>query len=83
MFAPGPRYKAYLAANNVTAEISRVYTQALPATVWFVTHNLGRFPSVTVVTTSGDEADGDVRYVDANNLTITFFSAFAGTAYLN
>jgi len=33
--------------------------------------------------TSGNTCEGDITYVDANNLTITFTTALAGVAYLS
>jgi len=48
-----------------------------------INHGLGKIPSVTVIDDSGNRVHGDVAYTDLNNLTITFNTAFAGTAYLN
>jgi len=60
-----------------------VFTQVANQT-WSIAHNLGKFPSVSVVDT-GDTSvlGGKVEYIDNNNLTITFISAFAGKAFLN
>tara|TARA_R110002167_G_scaffold190684_1_gene392997 strand:+ start:4187 stop:4894 length:708 start_codon:yes stop_codon:yes gene_type:complete len=64
-----------------------VFTQGVPATTWTIQHNLGKFPSVGVVDTAsvanGQLYYGDVKYIDSNNLTITFASEFSGKAYLN
>jgi hypothetical protein len=60
-----------------------IHTQYVPLTVWVITHNLGSFPSVTVVDTLNQVVVGDIVYNNANMLTITFNSAFAGYAYLN
>jgi hypothetical protein len=60
-----------------------IHTQYVPLTVWVITHNLGRFPSVTVVDTLNQVVVGDIVYNSPNMLTITFNSAFAGYAYLN
>ena len=59
------------------------YVQAMPATVWNIAHNLQRFPSVTVVDSSGREVEGDVQYIDDNNVQVTFSAGFSGDAYLN
>ena len=59
------------------------YIQASPSNTWHIAHNLGRYPSVTVVDSSGDVVEGDVDYVDANTLVATFNAPFAGDAYLN
>ena len=64
-----------------------VFTQGVPATTWTIQHNLGKFPSVGVVDTAsvanGQLYYGDVKYIDSNNLTVTFASQFSGKAYLN
>ena len=59
------------------------FTQGAPATVWNVQHNLGKFPSVSVINNNAIVVNGQVEYIDNNNLTITFSAAFAGKAYLN
>ena len=64
-----------------------VFTQGVPSTTWTIQHNLGKFPSVGVVDTAsvanGQLYYGDVKYIDSNNLTVTFASQFSGKAYLN
>jgi hypothetical protein len=60
-----------------------VHSQMIPSATWVVTHNLGKFPSVTVVDSTGRHVFGDVQYVDANNVTIIFSGAFGGKAYMN
>ena len=63
------------------------YTQVTPSTAWgnngVVTHNLAKFPSITVVDTAGTVVTGQYDYIDNNNVTLTFSAAFAGKAYLN
>ena len=60
------------------------FVQGAPSGTWTIQHNLNKFPSTTVVDT-GDTSvlGGQVDYIDSNNLTITFGSAFAGKAFLN
>lgn len=52
-------------------------------TLWHIVHNLGRYPSVTVIDTASTEIEGGVTYVDDNTIDIEFTYAQAGTAYLN
>jgi len=59
------------------------FNQAVPAITWNVTHNLGKFPSVTVALPSGQVGQADITYIDSNNLTITFAGAESGKAYMN
>lgn len=59
------------------------YTQGLPAASWTIVHNTGKRPSVTIVASSGDHVEGEIKYIDDNIVTVSFTSAFSGEAYLN
>ena len=48
-----------------------------------VQHNLDKFPSCTMVLSTGQQGYGDVTFIDENNLTITFAGAESGKAYIN
>ena len=60
-----------------------VFTQGTPATTWNIQHNLGKFPSVSVVNNNNTIMYGNTTYTDNNNLTINFSAGFSGKAYLN
>jgi hypothetical protein len=60
-----------------------VFTQAVASTSWEIKHNLGKFPSVSVVNNNNILMYGETTYVDTNNLTINFSAGFSGKAYLN
>ena len=59
------------------------HRQTALSSVWTVVHNLGKFPSVTVVDSSGTKVYGEVEYINENSLNILFSEAFTGIAYLN
>ena len=59
------------------------FTQNSASATWTIAHNLNKFPSVTVVLSSGKKGYGDVNYTDKNNLTISFAGAESGKAYMN
>ena len=69
----------------IFAEGDKHYThnQGSASATWNVSHNLNKFPSATVVLSTGQKGYGDITYVDANNLTITFTGAESGKAYIN
>jgi len=48
-----------------------------------ITHNLGKFPSVTVVDSNGKQVIGEVQHTSINALTVTFQNAFAAKVYVN
>ena len=59
------------------------FTQGQPATTWTIQHNLNKFPSVSVVNNNNVVINGEITYIDNNNLTCTFSAGFSGKAYLN
>ncbi len=60
-----------------------VHAQMVPAATWNITHNLNRYPSVTVVDSAGSVVIGAVTYVSPDVVSIEFSAAFSGNAYLN
>ena len=72
----------------IIGDITYTHNQSSTSDTWTITHNLNRFPSVTVVDSTNTIVIGTVVYNSANQLTITFFQAgsalaFSGKAYLN
>ena len=72
----------------IVGEITFVFNQTTTSATWIITHDLHRYPSVTVVDTSNNVVEGKVIYNSDKQLTITFFNAgsahaFQGKAYLN
>lgn len=70
-------------STGVGANTPYVYMQDNASKVWNINHNLNRFPSVSIVDSENRINHGDVVYVDANNITISFQMVFTGKAYLN
>lgn len=60
-----------------------VFTQAVAATTWNIQHNLGKFPSVSVTNNNNVVINGEVKYIDNNNVQLNFSAGFSGKAYLN
>jgi len=65
------------------AGASYAHNQSVSASTWTVSHNLGFFPSVTVVDSGGTTVIGDVSYITENQVSITFSAAFGGKAYFS
>lgn len=59
------------------------HTQSTPVSIWEINHKLDRFPNVVIVDSAGTKVEGDVKYIDSDNVKLIFGAAFAGTAYLN
>lgn len=45
---------------------THVHTQSTPAAEWTIRHNLGKYPCVSVVDSSGSEVVGAVDYPNEN-----------------
>lgn len=67
----------------VNADWNYVHTQSSPSSSWSINHNLGKYPSVTIVDTAGSEVEGNVTHTGPNGLTITFTAPFSGKAFIN
>ena len=78
-------YFISLLQYNATAAADKnfVFTQNTPASTWVVTHNLNKYPSVSVVDSGNTTVYGEVDYNSLNQVTITFKSAFSGKAFFN
>jgi predicted AAA+ superfamily ATPase len=60
-----------------------VHTQTVPSATWTITHDLGRYPSVSVVDSAENVIYANVTYTSPSALVVTFSAAFGGKAYLN
>ena len=60
-----------------------IHEQLTATASWSIAHNLGKFPSVTIVDSGGSVVVGEVRYLDENTVSVVFAAPFSGRAYLN
>ena len=75
-----------LRENNKWNKVGDKYyhhVQVNPSRVWEITHNLAKYPTVTITDTSGNEYEGDVNQIDENMIVLTFSAALSGFADLN
>lgn len=59
------------------------HNQTSASALWNVTHNLGKYPSVTVVDSGNSVVVGQIDHLSTNTLRISFRASFSGKAYLN
>lgn len=52
------------------------------STVWSIEHNLGFYPTVTVMDSGGNEIVPDIHNISINKVEVRFAYAMGGTAYL-
>lgn len=62
---------------------SYVHEQNTASSTWYIEHNLGRYPAVTVADSDGTMVMGDIEYNNENTVTIKFTAPFGGKAFLN
>jgi hypothetical protein len=75
-------------STSISGASTYTHNQSSESNTWTITHNLGRFPSVTVIDSGNTIVKGTIVYNSNNQLTVTFFSAgnalaTTGKAYLN
>ena len=76
-------FEQFYVMTSKKGDLSFVYTQTNASNEWVITHNLGKKPSVTIVTATDTTVIGEVTYNNDNKLTINLTSANSGKAYLN
>lgn len=69
--------------ESETNDKAYIHTQGLASATWVIVHNLGKYPSVLVEDSTGDEVEGAITYDSVDQMTITFSAAFSGRALLN
>lgn len=80
----GGSWKSITAVGSSTSgDLSYRHTQRTSSDTWTINHNLNKYPSVSIVDSSGNVVVGDIRYVDVNTVVLEFKGAFSGKAYLN
>lgn len=77
-----------LASNTSLTDKNFVHNQIGLSATWTVTHNLNKYPSVTIVDTGGTVITGEITYTSLNEATISFVSngvasPQAGKAFFN
>lgn len=60
-----------------------LHEQPIASASWVIDHNLGKYPSVTIVDSSNEECEGNVLHVSLNRVIVSFSAAFSGRAFLN
>lgn len=69
--------------SNVIQDKTYIHDQMVSSEVWIITHNLNKYPSITVINSAGSVSFGEIDYVSLNEISITFSAGFSGKAYLN
>ena len=60
-----------------------IHEQSEASDIWYIQHNLGKYPSVEIVDTAGNRFFPAVQWIDENNCVATMNGACKGKAFLN
>ena len=60
-----------------------VHVQSVASAVWTIPHNLDKLCSIQAVDSLNNEIAGDIKWIDKNNVTITFNTPVSGKALCN
>ena len=60
-----------------------VHTQIAASNNWTITHNLNKYPAITIVDSGGTVVIGEVEYINLNLVYVKFNGVFSGKAYCN
>lgn len=69
--------------DGTTVTIAYTHNQSAVSSSWSILHNLGFYPNVTTVDSSGATVEGNIAYDSLNQITITFSVGLTGIAYLS
>lgn len=69
--------------DHLIASPTFVYSPPVAMQVWTIQHNLGKYPSITTVESTGEKMYGREEYLNQDTVQITFLGACTGYAYLN
>jgi len=81
IIATGPRGEK--GEKGDSGDLNYVHYQSTPSEKWLINHNLGKYPSVSIVNSAGSIVIGDVVILDENNVEVSFSGSFSGRAYIN
>lgn len=76
----------YITVNDLPTIVNDknyIHNQVVASGTWQIQHNLDKFPSVSIVDSGDNLVVGEIKYIDLNNVLITFTSIFSGKAYFN
>ena len=66
-----------------TQVVAHHHVQSTSSATWNITHNLGFYPNVTTMDSSGAICEGEIEHLSRNSLRVTFLAAFSGEAFLS
>jgi len=59
------------------------HNQSAVSNIWYITHNLGYNPNVTILDSARNNVEAEIWYNSTNSLEIRFSVGISGKAYLS
>jgi hypothetical protein len=69
--------------NGASGDASYRHTQTTPATTWTINHNLGKYPSIELLTVGSVKFFAEITHPNSNQSIISLAIATAGIAQCN
>ena len=54
-----------------------------PKSIWIITHNLGKYPSIDIIDDNNIIIMGEIEYISENKIIARFNKEYTGKAILN
>lgn len=67
-----------LAGLGLGSDKNFIFIQAVASTTWDVTHNMGKFPAVSIIDSLNREVEGEIEHITVNRYIATFNAAISG-----
>jgi hypothetical protein len=59
------------------------HIQTIPSKIWIITHNLNKYPAITLLDANNREIKGEVKHNSINQITVTFNQELTGKVIFN
>jgi hypothetical protein len=76
-----PQFNDVLIINQ--SQYSYTHRQLSPDVVWTINHNLGRYPSIELLSVGTAKFEADITHINTNQAIVTLAIATAGIAQCN
>lgn len=70
-------------SSGSTVDLTYQHIQSSPSTTWIINHNLGKYPSIQLLSVGGIEFLAEITHNSINQSTVTLTSPLAGIAQCN
>ena len=76
-------YGITLIADSSSFDKNYVHVQSVASNQWNITHDLNKYPSVSIIDSGNNIVIGDIEYNSLNSVILRFNASFSGKAYFN